>query len=137
MKKENNKTQNTNKKENNKKERKEDNNMKKENKTNNIENVEKLLKTKKLHYRNNLDIVNNDNKKLFQLRTSTNKSNIYVTLNEYEMIKNEVDKKKIEKHIYKENGEKVKSPYVAINNVTIDEIKKWIDKIMIDKHLKG
>lgn len=134
-----NKTQNTNKKENNKK-MEVKNNMKenkKENKTNNIENVEKLLKTKKLHYRNNLDVVSNENKKLFQLRTSTNKSNIYVTLNEYEMIKNEVDKKKIEKHIYKENGDKVKSPYVAINNVTIDEIKKCIDKIMIDKNLKG
>ena len=129
-----NKTQNTN---NTKKEMETKNNMKKENKITNIEKVENLLKTKKLHFRNNLDVVNNDNRKLFQVRNSTNKTNIYLTINEYEMIKElKIDSKKIDKHIYKEDGSKVKSPYIAINNINIDELEKCINKIMIIKNIK-
>ena len=100
------------------------------NSTKNIEKVEKAINKKGLHFRNNLDVVNEDNVKVFQVRNCTNKANIYATLKEYEMMKDVVDIKKVAMH------DKAKKPYVAINNVSLDELNSSIDRVMIAKGMK-
>lgn len=106
--------------------------MKKTNTTNttkktNNELVNELLNKKELHFRNNLDVCTKDNKKLFQVRNNEKTCNIYLTLKEYEMIKTlklNKDAKKVE-HI-----EKVKNPYVAINNVSISYLNQAFEKVL-------
>ena len=95
-------------------------------KTNN-ELVNELLNKKELHFRNNLDVVTKDNKKLFQVRNNEKTCNIYLTLKEYEMLKTlklNKDAKKVN-HI-----ENVKNPYVAINNVSISYLNQAFEKVL-------
>lgn len=100
-----------------------------------IEKVEKMLVRKNLHFRNNLDVVTSNNEKVFQVRNASNKINIYVNEKEYEMVKG-IPFKNVVPHTTKKDGSKVKSPYIAINNVSHDELEKAIEKVMISKGYK-
>ena len=103
----------------------------------NLEKVETILKRKNLTFRNNLDLINKDNKKVFQLRNCENHANIYVTPKEMEMLKDVTFKQaKVIDHTKKEDGSQVKKGYYAINNVSLDEMTTCIDKVMIAKGLK-
>lgn len=100
-----------------------------------IEKVEKVLSKKALHFRNNLDVVTNENKKVFQVRNASNKINIYVNEKEYEMVK-DITFKNVVPHTTKKDGSKVKNPYIAINNVSHEELEKAIEKVLIGKGYK-
>ena len=101
-------------------------------KTNN-ELVNELINSKNLHFRNNLDVVTKDNKKLFQVRNNEKSCNMYLTLKEYEMLKTlklNKEAKKVE-HI-----ENVKNPYIAINNVSINYLKQSFERVLKNKGLE-
>jgi hypothetical protein len=111
------------------------NNTNTTNTTSKLETIEKVVSKKNLHFRNNLDLVTNENKKVFQVRNASNKTNIYVNEKEYEMIK-DISFKNVVPHTTKKDGSKVKNPYIAINNVSKEELEKAIEKVLIGKGYK-
>lgn len=93
--------------------------------------INELITSKNLHFRNNLDVCTKNNVKLFQVRNNEKTCNAYMTMKEYEMIK-DIKLSKGAKVVSHENAKK---PYMAINELSKNDLSKCLDRVMKKKGL--